>query len=252
MSGNVTYYVEKGDATARCSMPPRWGPRRSPTPPPRCPTRTRTPSPWPAPTTSGPTTRVMTTTSATRALVTPRSSSWARTARRSTTQVKNNADNSDITNGSSVAIGTVAYDTASLTGGTDDVSGNVTYYVEKGDATCSVLDATSLGTKTITNTPPRCPTRTRSPSPWPAPTTSGPTTRATTTTTATRALVTPRSSSWTRTARTITTQVKNNADDSDITNGSSVAIGTVAYDTASLTGGTDDVSGDRDLLRREG
>ena len=29
----------------------------------------------------------------------------------------------------------------------------MTYYVEKGDATCSVLDATSLGAKTITNAP---------------------------------------------------------------------------------------------------
>ena len=30
----------------------------------------------------------------------------------------------------------------------------------------------------------------------------------------------------------ITTQVKNNADDKDINNGTNVAIGTVAYDTA--------------------
>ena len=42
-----------------------------------------------------------------------------------------------------MAIGTVAYDTASLTGETADAGGTVTYYVEKGDATCSVPGATS-------------------------------------------------------------------------------------------------------------
>ena len=50
-----------------------------------------------------------------------------------TTQVKNNADGSDIANGASVAIDTVAYDTASLSGATANAGGTVTYYVEKGD-----------------------------------------------------------------------------------------------------------------------
>ena len=36
--------------------------------------------------------------------------------------MKNNADNSDIANGVHVAIGTVAYDTATLTGGTADAA----------------------------------------------------------------------------------------------------------------------------------
>ena len=65
------------------------------------------------------------------------------------TQVKDAADDSDIANGDTVDIGTVAYDTASFTGATADVSGDVTYYVEKGDDECSVAGATSLGAKTI-------------------------------------------------------------------------------------------------------
>jgi hypothetical protein len=65
------------------------------------------------------------------------------------TQVKNNAGDGSITNGAHVAIGTVAYDTASLSGGTADASGNVTYYVEKGDNVCSITGATSLGTKAL-------------------------------------------------------------------------------------------------------
>lgn len=67
------------------------------------------------------------------------------------TQVKNNADDSNIADGAQVAIGTVAYDTAWLTGGTATAGGTVTYYVEKGDATCSIAGATALGTKAVTN-----------------------------------------------------------------------------------------------------
>jgi hypothetical protein len=65
------------------------------------------------------------------------------------TQVKNNVGDGNITNGAHVAIGTVAYDTASLSGGTSDASGNVTYYVEKGDDQCTTAGATSLGTKAL-------------------------------------------------------------------------------------------------------
>jgi hypothetical protein len=63
-----------------------------------------------------------------------------------TTQVKNSAGDQDIANGANVAIGTVAYDTAGLSGVTVDAGGTVTYYVEKGDSSCTLPGATSLGT----------------------------------------------------------------------------------------------------------
>ena len=66
-----------------------------------------------------------------------------------TTQVKKDSDDSNVDNNAHVPTGTVVYDTALLDGATSDVSGDVTYYVEKGDATCSVDGATSLGVKTI-------------------------------------------------------------------------------------------------------
>jgi hypothetical protein len=66
-----------------------------------------------------------------------------------TTQVKNNADGSDIANGANVAIGTEAYDTASLSGTTSDAGGTVAYYVEKGDDQCTTDGATTLGTKDV-------------------------------------------------------------------------------------------------------
>jgi hypothetical protein len=66
-----------------------------------------------------------------------------------TTQVKKDSDDSNVDNNAHVPTGTVVYDTALLDGATSDVSGDVTYYVEMGDATCSVDGATSLGAKTI-------------------------------------------------------------------------------------------------------
>ena len=64
-------------------------------------------------------------------------------ARTISTQVKNAADDSNIANnGAHVAIGTVAYDTADLDGNTANAGGTATYYVEKGDATCSIAGAT--------------------------------------------------------------------------------------------------------------
>jgi hypothetical protein len=61
------------------------------------------------------------------------------------THVKNNADGTNIGNGDTVAIGTVAYDTASLSGATADAGGTFAFYVEKGDAACTTTGATSLG-----------------------------------------------------------------------------------------------------------
>ena len=161
-----------------------------------------------------------------------------------TTQVKNDADDTNIANGGTVAIGTVAYDTASLSGATDDVSGDVSYYVEKGDDECSVLGATSLGAKTITNTPTAVPdsdtfTFTSAGTyyfwaDYPGDDNNLGATSACDSETVVVGKNQP----------TITTQVKNDADDTNIANGGTVAIGTVAYDTASLSGATDDVSGD--------
>ena len=45
---------------------------------------------------------------------------------------------------------------------------------------------------------------------------------------------------------------RSDSDDSNVANGAHVAIGTVAYDTATLTGATADAGGTVDLLRREG
>ena len=66
------------------------------------------------------------------------------------TQVKNNADNSNIANNGHVAIGTVAYDTATFSNASNP-TGNVQYYVEKGDATCTVdaVNTVDLGSKAI-------------------------------------------------------------------------------------------------------
>ena len=68
------------------------------------------------------------------------------------TQVKNtNGGDPDtnIADDGSVPIGTVAYDTAALLNTTDNPTGTVTYYVELGDASCSIAGATSLGVKTV-------------------------------------------------------------------------------------------------------
>ena len=67
------------------------------------------------------------------------------------TLVKNTAGDPDtnIADDSSVPIGTVAYDTAALLNTTDSPTGTVTYYVELGDASCSIAGATSLGAKTV-------------------------------------------------------------------------------------------------------
>jgi hypothetical protein len=67
------------------------------------------------------------------------------------TQVKNNAGGSNIANGAAVALGTVAYDTASLASASANAGGTVNYYVELGDNACTTAGATSLGSKAVTN-----------------------------------------------------------------------------------------------------
>ena len=78
----------------------------------------------------------------------------ANVATTTTTQVKNTngADpDTNIADGAHVNIGTVAYDTATLSGNTATAGGTVTYYVEKGDASCTIAGATSLGAKAVTS-----------------------------------------------------------------------------------------------------
>ena len=158
-----------------------------------------------------------------------------------TTQVKNDADDSNVANGGHVAIGTVVYDTALLTGETSDASGTVTYYVEKSDAACSIAGATSLGAKTVTaGAVPNSNTFTFSSAGtyyfW-AVYGGDDNNNGDTSGCDTEIVVVDKNSP------DITTQVKNDADDSNVANGGHVAIGTVVYDTALLTGETSDASG---------
>ncbi len=154
-----------------------------------------------------------------------------------TTQVKDNADDSNIANGATVAIGTVAYDTADLQGETSDAGGTVQFYVEKGDDQCSVAGATDLGSKALGV---KSDTTTFSSAGtyyfWAV--YSGDDNNNGKTSACDSELVVVGKNS-----PTITTQVKDNADDSNIANGATVAIGTVAYDTADLQGETSDAGG---------
>ena len=78
------------------------------------------------------------------------SSSWStRTRPGSRRRSRTTPVTADIANGANVAIGTVAYDTADVTGETAGAGGTVQFYVEKGDATCSVDGATDLGSKAL-------------------------------------------------------------------------------------------------------
>ena len=159
-----------------------------------------------------------------------------------TTQVKNDADDTNIANGGNVAIGTVAYDTSSLSGATSDAGGTVDYYVEKGDDQCTVAGATHLGQKAVASgSVPDSDTFTFTSAGtyyfWAVYSGDGNNNGATSGC-STEVVVVDKNQP------TITTQVKNDADDTNIANGATVAIGTVAYDTASLSGATDDVSGD--------
>ena len=166
-------------------------------------------------------------------------------------------DDTNIANNATVAIGTQAYDTAGFTGATSDVSGAVTYYVEKGDPTCSVTDATSLGAKTIgaLGAIPDSDNYTF---------TSAGTYRfwadypgddnndAATSACDSEIVVVGKNSP------TLSTQVKDTkgtvdkGDDTNIANNATVAIGTQAYDTAGLPEPPPRDAGHGDLLRREG
>ena len=168
-----------------------------------------------------------------------------------TTQVKNDADDTNIANGGTVAIGTVAYDTASLSGATDDVSGDVSYYVEKGDDECSVLGATSLGAKTITNTPTAVPdsdtfTFTSAGTyyfwaDYPGDDNNLGATSACDSETVVVGKNQPSAS--TQVKSTGTDGAIGGGDDTNVADGATVAIGTEVYDTASLSGATTDVTG---------
>ena len=125
----------------------------------------------------------------------------------------------------------------------------MTYYVEKSDATCSIAGATSLGAKTVTAAPcPNSNTFTFSSAGtyyfW-AVYGGDDNNNGDTSGCDTEIVVVDKNSP------DIITQVKNALDDSNVANGGHVAIGTVAYDTALLTGATSDASGTVDLLRRE-
>jgi hypothetical protein len=62
-------------------------------------------------------------------------------------------DDTNVSNGGHVAIGTEVYDTSTLSGGTANAGGSVQYYVEKGDATCTfdAVNTVDLGSKGVTN-----------------------------------------------------------------------------------------------------
>jgi hypothetical protein len=60
-------------------------------------------------------------------------------------------DDVNVANNGHVAIGTEVFDTSSLSGATSGAGGTVDYYVEKGDSSCTITDATSLGSKSVTS-----------------------------------------------------------------------------------------------------
>ena len=143
-----------------------------------------------------------------------------------TTQVKNNAGDGNIANGANVAIGTVAYDTADVTGETAGAGGTVQFYVEKGDATCSVDGATDLGSKALgvkSNTTTFAEAGTYY---FWAVYSGDDNNQGATSDCSSETVVVDKNTTG------ITTQVKDNAGDGNIANGANVAIGTVAYDTA--------------------
>jgi hypothetical protein len=148
------------------------------------------------------------------------------------TQVKSTAGN--ISDGGSAAIGSSAYDTASLSGNTATAGGTVTFYVEKGDALCTISGATSLGAKTVTNgIVPSSDTYTFATAGtyefWAVYSGSTGNTGSTSTCLSETVIVG-------RNATTTSTQVKSTA--GNISDGGSAAIGSSAYDTASLSGNT--------------
>ena len=165
------------------------------------------------------------------------------------TQVKNTngtagtGDDTPIANGGNVSIGTTAYDTATVGGAT---GGTVQFYVEKGDATCSVASATDLGSKALGTASNTYEFTTAGTYYFWAVYSGDDNNNGSTSSCDSETVVVDQNTTG------ITTQVKNNADDKDINNGTNVAIGTVAYDTADVTGETTEAGGTVQLLRREG
>ena len=166
------------------------------------------------------------------------------------TQVKDDADDSNIDDNEHVAIGTVAYDTATLSGATANAGGTVTYYVEKatpvldrerdlaGDE--AVTNGTVLDSDTFTFT------SAGTYEFW-AVYSGDANNNGKTSTCLTETVVVDANSPG------LATQVKDDADDSNIDDNEHVAIGTVAYDTARPEAAPRPTpSGHGDLLRGEG
>jgi len=165
------------------------------------------------------------------------------------TQVKNTngADpDTDIADGTHVNIGTIAYDTATLSGNTSDAAGTVTYYVEKGDASCTIAGATSLGAKTVAaGVVPASDNYTFTSSGtyefWAV--YSGDTNNNGSTSTCLTETVIVNADTATTTQVKNTNATEDTGDDTNIADGAHVNIGTVAYDTATLSGNTSDAGG---------
>jgi len=144
-------------------------------------------------------------------------------------------DDVNVTNGASVAIGTEVYDTASLSGGTATAGGTVDYYVEKGDSSCTIAGATSLGTgRTVTNGVAAVSDQTTFATAgtyyfW-AVYGGDPNNAGNTSGCSTELVVVDKTQSST------TTAVKLTATDAAIGDGGHIAIGTSIYDTNSVTG----------------
>jgi hypothetical protein len=151
------------------------------------------------------------------------------------TQVWNtNGANADtqIADGGHVDIGAVVYDTATLSGtNSSTAGGTVTYYYAATPTTCAT--GTTIGSVAVTNgSVPASPTVTLNTAGtyefWAF--YSGDSTHGESTSSCGSETVIVNANT------TTATQVKNNADDSNIANDAHVAIGTVVYDTATISG----------------
>jgi hypothetical protein len=169
---------------------------------------------------------------------------------RNTNGTSDTTDDTNIADGGSVAIGTGVYDTVSLTGGST-AGGTVSYYYQKqtaNDVTPNCSSGTLIGAAvTVTNgvAPASATVSFTSAGTyefWAV--YSGDSTHGGSTSTcgSETVVVTPNTT-------TTATQVKNTLgtssllDDTNISDGGSVAIGTVIYDTATLSGNTSDAGG---------
>ena len=163
------------------------------------------------------------------------------------TQVKNNANDANIANNGHVAIGTVAYDTATLSGVTSNAGGTVQYYVEKGDDACSVAGATSLGSKTVTDTVvPKSDTFTFTSAGtyyfW-AVYSGDSRNNGATSGCATEIVIVDKNTTTTTTVVMNTNGTVDKANDTAVADGGSVIIGTTVYDTATIGGETGTAGG---------